>query len=207
MPLPSPFDATIPSPLSSNCINGTPGDSFKFTFAEAGIDLPIPEPIDDFIGATVFFPELDTPDTGDPTKPSDNGDPLSSVFANGKITNTKLTSNLAASAANTGETDIDVLRVELDLDAILTTLVTGGRYTDGFGVDVEGFIKLFLASFDLQAFLGIGQTFDFTPNLKVDLQFSQPTEVETFPGSGVFSMVTTKRIAVGQQIQAKTPRR
>jgi len=169
-------------------------DTIQITLAEEGIDLPIPEPIDDVVGATIFIPELDTapPDT--------------STFSGGTITNTKLDSLVQA---NTGETDIDFLRIEFDLDAILTSLLTGGVHTDGFGVefgsDDFGSLELFLMDANLQGFFGIGQTMEFTPNLKVDLNFSQPTMVETSPGSGMFTEVSTKRVTVGDQIQAIHP--
>lgn len=178
----------------SSGIDVTLFETVEVTLAEEGIDLPIPEPANDFFGATIFIPELDTapPDT--------------STFSGGKITNTKLDS---LTPANTGETDIDFLRIQFDLDAILTTVITGGAFTDGFGVEIDlgsaGSFELFLMDANLQGFFGIGQTFMFTPNLKVDLVFSQPTMVETSPGSGVFSQVSTKRVTVGDQIQAKHP--
>ena len=189
-------------------------DSLELSFLETGQDLPIPAPVGDFIGGTVFIPELDT------------APPTTSKFENGQIINTRLDS---LTQANTGETEIDFLRAQLDLDSLLTAAVSGGSVTGGLGVDVDldelaeglglvdvlrdvglpvpklGKIELFLVDAQLQALFGIGQTMKFTPNLQVDLNFSQPTMVETSPGSGSFSEVTTKRVRVGDDIQVVHP--
>jgi len=178
-----PIQVDIYTPLPQ------PLDHIDIDFAGEGIDLL--EPIDsvsDFLGATVFIPNLDT-STSDSTY-DPNAD---------RIVNTKL-QNLSP-AVNTGETDIDALRVQFDLDALLG--VPFG-YNDGLGVDL-GDVDLFALDAQLQGFLGVGQTFDFRPNMEVTLKFSRPTMVEKVPGSGQFESVTEKTVAVGTDVNVRHP--
>ena len=115
-----------------------------------------------------------------------------------------------------GQTRIDFVKVGLDLDAILlyaaTLAATGGAKGIGgglewsFGNSLVG-VDLTLLDATLEAYLGLGQTMTFDPMMKVDLNFQdadgQPKAVslETYPGSGMFETVTTKRIDVGEDIE------
>lgn len=178
-----PIQVDIYTPLPQ------PLDHIDIDLAGEGIDLL--EPIDavsDFVGATVFIPDLDT------TASDSTYDPNAESIKTTKLLN-------LSEAANTGETEIDALRVQFDLDALLG--VPFG-YNDGLGIDF-GDADIFALDAQLQGFLGIGQTFLFKDNMEVTLKFSHPTMVEKVAGSGQFESVTEKTVKVGTDVNVQHP--
>src|SRR5690606_19720499 len=124
-----------------------------------------------------------------------------STFDGDAITNTLLpvTRNPAS-----GVSEIDVFKAGLDMDALTTWMVTGvpsglslNLAVDGTGVELIGFDA------QLQGFFGIGQEMTFDPNLRVILNFSKPTAVETSPG--VWKTVTSTSVPMGSSINARHP--
>ncbi len=104
---------------------------------------------------------------------------------------------------NEGEQDVDLARVDVDLDVVTVAagVPLGVVITDPAGVlDVE----LNLLDFDLATFISADQTLQFRPNLEVELRFSAPTEVRT-PDETDFVEVTSRTINVGDSLIYRQP--
>ncbi len=104
---------------------------------------------------------------------------------------------------NDGAEDVDLARVDLDLDVITAAADAplGVIVSDPAGLlDAE----LNLLDFDLATFLSADQKLTFTPNLEVELRFSQPTEVRT-PGQTDFVEVDSCIVKLGDTVVFKQP--
>ena len=138
----------------------------------------------------LYVPDLDT---GPTQHSSVTGD---------TITNTLLPVTRGAG----GVTDIDFAKLTVDIDSVATTAagLGMGGLTLGLSDPIGAFtLDATLLNAEVGPFFGIGQTMTFDANLMVELQFSQPTEVETSPG--VFESKSTWKVPVGTDVRAKHP--
>ncbi len=108
---------------------------------------------------------------------------------------------------NDGLKDVDVLRTDIDIDGFASLANAVPLLGLKFSVPTPiPFVNL--ASLNLDAIdLDFGSVFHFSknirfePNLEIQLIFSKPTQVETFPGSGRYEQVSRKNISAGDNLE------
>ncbi|MEM7503946.1 MAG: hypothetical protein AAF417_18015 [Pseudomonadota bacterium] len=99
---------------------------------------------------------------------------------------------------NDGEQDVDLLRVDVDLDVVTVAagVPLGAIVSDPLNVFSA---EVNLLDLDLANFISADQTLSFRPNLEVQLAFSVPTMVRTASESD-FVETTTRTIDVGDTL-------
>ncbi len=159
------------------------------------------------------LPQLDTPAV--PGFLCGDCVPRRNEVSNGTLTNTTPVGNrtliggitdgngIVLPFVNEGNQDVDLARVDIDLDAIT---VAAGAPLGAIVADPIGVFEaeLNLMDLDLATFISADQTLSFTPNLEVGLRFSVPTEVR-LAGETDFSVVTSTRIRVGESLEFIQP--
>lgn len=104
---------------------------------------------------------------------------------------------------NEGEQDVDLVRVDVDLDVVTVAagVPLGIVIQDPVGVLS---VELNLLDLDLATFISADQTLSFRPNLEVDLRFSAPIEVRR-AGEADFRTVSAITITVGDSLEFNQP--
>jgi len=161
----------------------------------------------------VTAPQLDTP--ASPGFLCGDCVPLRNDIVNGGLTNTTPVGNrtliggitdgngIVLPFVNDGAQDVDLLRVDVDLDVV--TVAAGVP----LGVIIEDPIGVFAAEvnlldLDLATFISADQKLTFLPNLEVELLFSTPTEVRV-SGETEFSTVSLVSLQVGETLEFRQP--
>lgn len=200
-----PFDKTIHNSLELIGADLDPGSGIgqlrlfgggKQDVNQWGIDpgnpsLDFSDPTG-ILNASLFVPTLNT------GVPGDGFDDSTFDTSTGNIVNAHLPVDRSQ-----GQTRIDFFRLGLGIDNFIPT-VTGLPLNFDLGGDWLNLSGSFINA-DLEVYLGIAQTMTFEPTLMVDLNFSVPTAVETFPGSNSFTTVSTKRVTLGEDIEIVHP--
>jgi hypothetical protein len=156
----------------------------------------------------LYFPKMATPTPEDFEGLSVNG-----IFDGTRITNFvspgRREIEVAWGVVNDGHKDPDVGRFDIDID-VLSALTMGaplgidaslGETPIGALLEVEGNAL----DVDAALFFAFEKEISFEPRLVVELHFSQPTMVETFPGSGEFREALSKTVPVGVELRAIHP--
>ncbi len=166
-----------------------------------GVGLPL-------LDVGLYFPELDTP-----VAPGFDGLGINGSFDGQRITNFVSAGERPLfnwGRLENGIQDADFGRFDLDLDVL-----TAAAWATPLGIEaklgnfpvvgpllsVEGNVL----DVDSANFFGIRKEISFEPRLVVELNFSQPTTVETFPGSGKFHEVLSKTIPCGVDLKVVHP--
>ncbi len=104
---------------------------------------------------------------------------------------------------NDGVQDVDLARIDLDLDVITVAagVPLGVIVGDPLGVFE---VELNLLDMDLATFLSVDQALKFRPNLEVIMTFSVPTEVRRV-GDPDFTSVSQFTLSVGESLEFRQP--
>ena len=104
-----------------------------------------------------------------------------------------------------GRTRIDFFRLGIGIDELITKITKVPMQLPEIGGKAAN-VNVTLLNADLEAYLGLAQEMTFDPTVWVDYNFLDGSgnplyvSVETAPGSGVYQAVTTKRVALGQDL-------
>ena len=141
--------------------------------------------------------------------------PARNEILDGKLTNTTPVGNrtliggitdgngIVLPFVDEGEQDVDLARIDVDLDA--PTLAAGVP----LGVIVQDPVGVFgvelnLLDIDLATFLSVDQSLEFRPNTEVVLTFSVPTEVKG-PEDADFASVSQYSLTLGDSLEFRQP--
>ena len=158
-------------------------------------------------------PRLDTPAA--PGFSCGDCVPLRNVIVNGALTNTTPVgarqliggitdgNGIVLPLVNDGQEDVDLARVDIDLDAITIAagVPLGAIVSDPIGV-FEAEVNLL--DLDFATFISADQTLSFRPNLELELTFSTPTEVR-LAGETDYTLTTSRVIKVGDTVMFRQP--
>jgi hypothetical protein len=188
-----------------------------FEFVEDGVETSVPIPVLESPGVEVGLPLLDlglyTPELDTPVAFDFNGLGVNGAFDGTSITNSVspgMRELFSFGEVADGIKDTDVGRFDVDLD-VLSAVAWGvplGVEASVGSIPLAGSlleVEANLFDFDTAVFLGFQERLRFEPRLMVDLQFNQPTLVETAPGAGEFEEVTSRLVEVGAELQIVHP--